>query len=126
MNERKGLSPLAAEMVKGMSAFCDAAEAGEAVGEKFTIRTVSLDLETRPYGPDDVKQFRHFLKASQSLLAKFLGVSVKTLRSWEQGARPVPTIACRYMDDVIANPEVWRRRIQVADYKRSTEPAYDS
>lgn len=123
MNEDKGLSPLAAEMVKGLSAFCDAAEAGNAVGKQFTIRTVSLVLEARPYGPADVKQVRKVLNASQSLLAKFLGVSVKTVRSWEQGIRPVPMIACRYMDDVIANQEVWRKRVQVICPEGSDEPA---
>ncbi len=123
MKKDQALSPLAAEMVKGMSAFCDAVEAGEPVGKRFTIRTVSLDLESRPYRPQDVKHFRTSLNASQSLLAKFLGVSVKTLRSWEQGARPVPTIACRYMDDIVANPEVWQKRVRVAVSNSDGEPA---
>ncbi len=122
MKEKKALSPLADEMVKGMSAFCDAAEASKTVGKRFTIRTVSLDLEARPYGPRDVKRVRAFLKASQSLLAKFLGVSVKTIRSWEQGSRPVPTIACRYMDDIVANPEVWLKRVQIVAPKSHAEP----
>jgi len=125
MNEDKGLSPLAADMVAGLSAFCDAAEAGKAVGKQFTIRTVTLDLEARPYGPADVKHVRRVLNTSQSLLAKFLGVSVKTVRSWEQGSRPVPTIACRYMDDIIANPEVWKKRIQSGCPEGDDEPAHN-
>ena len=54
------------------------------------------------------------LGASQPLLAKFLGVSLRTLRSWEQGARPIPTIAARYLDDLQEFPDLWARRVQVA------------
>ncbi|MEW4568602.1 helix-turn-helix domain-containing protein [Tautonia sp. JC769] len=113
MNEDKRLSPLAAEMVAGLSAFCDALEAGEPVGKRFTVRTVSLDIHPKPYGPDDVKEVRRRLGASQALLAEFLGVSVKTLRSWEQGSRPVPMIACRYLDDLVAYPQLWIERVKV-------------
>jgi putative transcriptional regulator len=113
MSEDKQLSPLGAEMVAGMSAFCDAIESGKPIEKQFTVRTVRLDLRPKPYGPEDVKRVRSLLNASQALLAGFLGVSVKTLRSWEQGARPVPTIACRYMDDIIAYPDLWRQRLGV-------------
>ena len=114
MNDDDRLSPLGAEMVAGMSAFLDAAESGQSIEERYTIRSYTLDLESRPYGPADVKDVRKYLNASQSLLAKFLGVSVKTLRSWEQGTRPVPRIACRYLDDVVAHPEVWRDRVKLS------------
>ncbi len=112
MNEDKRLSPLGAEMVAGLSEFCDALESGEPVEKRFTIRTVSLDLHPKPFGPQDVKHVRSMLNASQALLARFLGVSVKTLRSWEQGTRPVPTIACRYLDDIVTYPDIWRDRIR--------------
>ena len=112
MSKDKRRPSLGDEMVAGMSAFCDAIEAGEAIEKRFTIRTVSLDLEPKPYGPEDVKRVRATLNASQALLARFLGVSVKTLRSWEQGTRPVPTIACRYLDDILAYPDLWHRRIR--------------
>ncbi len=118
-SEDKRLSPLAAEMVAGISAFCDALEAGEAVEKKFTVRTVRLDLEVKPYGPEDVKALRRKLRASQALFAQFLGVSVKTLRSWEQGQRPIPTIACRYMDDIRDHPELWTQRIRVTTTENS-------
>lgn len=36
------LSPLGAEIVSGLSEFCDAIESGEPVSERFTIRTVRL------------------------------------------------------------------------------------
>jgi DNA-binding transcriptional regulator YiaG len=53
-------------------------------------------------------------RASQALMADFLGVSVRTLRAWEQGRRPVPRIARRFLDALVACPEVWDRRRPVA------------
>jgi putative transcriptional regulator len=114
MNEDERLSPLGAEMVAGLSAFCDALEAGEPIEKRFTVRTVHLDLQPKPYSADDIKQVRKALNASQALLARFLGVSVNSVRSWEQGVRPVPTIACRFLDEITANPEVWKQRLRQA------------
>jgi putative transcriptional regulator len=114
MNKAERRSSIGDEMVAGMSAFCDAIESGEPLEKRFTIRTVRLELQPKPYGPEDVKHVRAKLNASQALLSQFLGISVKTLRSWEQGTRPVPRIACRYLDDIVAYPELWRQRVRLA------------
>jgi putative transcriptional regulator len=114
MNEDERLSPLGAEMVAGLSAFCDALEADEPIEKRFTVRTVHLDLHPKHYSAADVKHVRLTLKASQALLAKFLGVSVNSVRSWEQGTRTVPTIACRFLDEIVANPDVWEHRLHQA------------
>jgi hypothetical protein len=53
------------------------------------------------------------LNASEALLAQFLGVSVATVRSWEQRTRPVPPIARRYVDEIREFPELWHKRIRV-------------
>lgn len=116
MSKDKKLSPLAAEIVAGLNEFCDVLEAGERAEKRYTIRTVTLDLSPRQFGPDDLKRVRvTILKASQPLLAKFLGVSVKTLRSWEQGLQPIPAMACRYLDDIVECPELWRRRVKLSN-----------
>ena len=112
MNEDDSLSPLGAEMVAGLSAFCDALESGTPVEERFTVRTVTLDLKPRPYEAADVKHTRAMLNASQPLFAMLLGVSVKTIRSWEQGARRVPPMACRFMDEINSDPEHWKDRLR--------------
>lgn len=114
MNEDTRLSPLAAEMAAGMSAFCDALESGEPVEKLFTVRTITLDLKPAPYGADEVKHVRSMLNASQALLARFLGVSVGAVRAWEHGTRKVPTIARRFLDEIVADPELWKRRIRSA------------
>lgn len=38
-------------------------------------------------GADDVAKIRHTLKLSQEAFAALMGVSVATLRNWEQGRR---------------------------------------
>src|SRR5713226_654092 len=114
MSEDTELSPLGAEMLAGLSAFCEALESGEPIEKRFTVRTVRLDLRPKAYGPDDVKHVRTLMKASQALLATFLGVSVKAVRSWEQGKRRVPPIACRFLDEIVANPNLWTERIRQA------------
>ena len=116
MKEKSQLSPLGAEMVAGMAAFCDALEAGEAIEKSFTVRTVTLNLEVRSYKGEDIKHVRRTLRVSQALLAQFLGVSASAVRAWEQGTRPVPRIACRFLDEIVANPDLWKRRISASSH----------
>ncbi len=111
MSKDSRLSPLAEEMSAGMSAFCDALEAGEPIEERFTVRSVSLDLSPRPYAGLDVKSLRKRLKASQAIFAGFLGVSVAAVRAWERDTRPVPRSARRFMDEIVADPDLFRRRM---------------
>ena len=121
MNEDKHLSPLGAEMVAGLSAFCHALETGEPIAKRFTVRTVHLDLQPKLYSASDIKDVRKMLNASQALLARFLGVSVNSVRSWEQGSRTVPTIACRFLDEIVANPDVWKQRLSQAISTKQNE-----
>jgi putative transcriptional regulator len=120
MRGTEGLTPLEQDMVRDLSELCDAIEADEQIEKRFTVRTISLDLHPKPYGPEDVRHIRHMLNASQALLAQFLGVSVKTVRAWEQGTRKIPRIACRYMDDIAAYPELWKKRLRRAVTQKPT------
>jgi DNA-binding transcriptional regulator YiaG len=108
------LSPLVFEMVAGMASFCDTVESGEPITKRYTVKTVTLNLQSRPYGAEDIKVVRKKLNASQALLANFLGVSVNSIRAWEQGTRVVPKIACRFLDEIIENPDVWSHRLRMA------------
>ena len=120
MNEDSPLSPLGAEMLAGLSEFCDALESGEPIEKRYTVRTVTLDLKPTDYSPDDVRRIRATLRASQALFARFLGVSVNSVKAWEQGLRRVPAIACRFMDEIVANPALWTDRIRQASSERET------
>lgn len=106
----EGMSPLIAEVCSGVEAFLKAAEAGESLEGLATIRTRQLELSPREYGPEEVRAVRRKLKASQALLAKFMGVNTQTVSSWEQGRRKVPPMARRYLDDLVDIPELWAAR----------------
>ncbi len=111
MNKETRLSPLA-EMAAGMARFREALESGEPIEKRFTVRTITLNLHPNAYGAEEVKRVRSNLNASQALLAKFLGVSAAAERAWEQGTRAVPTSARRFLDEIVADPELWNRRIR--------------
>jgi DNA-binding transcriptional regulator YiaG len=100
------------EVVAELKAINDAVDAGTPLEKLCTVRNATLDVQVRRYTPDDVKQARRRLNASQALLARFLGVSANAVRSWEQGVRPVPKIVCRYLDDIRDCPEIWTKRLR--------------
>lgn len=93
-----------------LKGFDEALKNGEAIADKFTCRRVVLDLPPTPYDPDLVKETRKILGASQAMFAQFLGVSVKTVRSWEQGINVPNDMACRFMDEIRRNPKYWLER----------------
>jgi len=70
-------------------------------GEKEASRTFVVE-------PSDVKKIRERYELSQTEFAALLGISVKTLRNWEQGRRS-PRGAARVLLQVAAkHPEaVW-------------------
>lgn len=110
IQEEEGVSPHIAEACAGIDAFLEAAAAGESLEGLATIRTRTLELSPREYGPKEVRAVRRKLKASQALLAKFLGVNTQTVSSWEQGRRKVPPMARRYLDDLVDIPALWATR----------------
>jgi putative transcriptional regulator len=110
IREEEGVSPLIAEACAGIDELLEAAEAGESLEGLCTIRTRKLELKPREYGPKEVKAVRMKLKASQALLARFMGVNTQTVSSWEQGRRKVPPMARRYLDDLVDIPALWATR----------------
>ena len=112
-----GKSPagsVAGRIVSRLTAFTNALESDAAVSEKFTVRTIRLNLQPTPYDPAAVRKTRDLLKLSQPLFAKFLGVAVQTVRAWEQGDNIPSDMACRFLDEINANPAYWQRRLQSA------------
>jgi putative transcriptional regulator len=103
---------VAQQIISGLEEFADALETGETVSEKFTCRKVMLNLEPRSYDSKDVRRTRKLLGASQALFAQFLGVSAKTVRSWEQGVNTPKDMACRFMDEIQFNPAYYRKRLK--------------
>lgn len=110
----KRLSSAGAKIVGGLTEFRDALKEGAKIDERFTVRTVELDLHPHSYGADDVKGIRNLLGLSQALFAKFLGVDLGTVRSWEQGKNPPSPMACRFMDEIRNSPDHWKGRLNQA------------
>lgn len=54
--------------------------------------------------PDEIKNVRNKLNASQAIMAKILGVSVRTLQSWEQGKRSPSGAAASLLTLASKNP----------------------
>jgi putative transcriptional regulator len=102
---------LGSEILEGLASFRRALESGEVISERLTVRSVRLDLHPRTYHADEVKRVRQTLNASQPLLASFLGVSVTTVRAWERGTRQPSPMACRFLDEIVDNPDLWSRRL---------------
>jgi putative transcriptional regulator len=100
-----------AKIIEGLGEFTEALEKGEQITARFTCRTVMLDLMPVANGPAEVKATRALLRASQGIFAQFLGVSVKSVRAWEQGVNTPSDIACRFMDEIHRNPDFWRKRL---------------
>jgi putative transcriptional regulator len=99
-------------LVGGLKKFVTALKSGQPITEKFTCRTVVVDLKPKRYTGNDVKATRELLNASQGVFAQFLGVSVKTLRAWEQGVNRPNGMACRFLDEIARNPDYMRGRLR--------------
>ena len=78
---------------------------------KYNHRTVSIKAHPREYNAEAVVQVRCAMGCSQKLFADFIGVSVGTLRNWEQGIRPVSGIAARMFNEMQINPSYWKIRL---------------
>lgn len=113
MRQSKSKPSVGSRIVKRMQTFTEALERGEGISERFTCRKISLDLQPARYTPEEVKKTRELLKASQAVFAQFLGVSVKTVRSWEQGKEPSP-MARRFMDEIRRDPDRFLERLREA------------
>lgn len=106
-----GLNDVERDLLEGMEGFLDALKSETPLDKLFTCRRVVLDLAPHSYTKEQVKGTRMLLNVSQALFAKFLGVSVKTVRAWENGKAP-NDIACRFMDEIQRNPDYWRQRLR--------------
>jgi putative transcriptional regulator len=114
MKARKQTPSIGSRIVERLRGFAEALEKGEGLTKRFTCRKVVMDLTPTSYNPELVKATRSLLGASQAVFARFLGVSVQTVRAWEQGVNAPNGMACRFMDEIRANPEYWMERLQKA------------
>ena len=95
-----------------LKGFVDALKNNVPLSERFTCRTIVLNLQPTNYDPKSVQATRKLLAASQGVFAQFIGVSIKTVRAWEQGINVPSDMACRFMDEIQMNPDYWRKRLR--------------
>ena len=111
MQRGSKLTPKGAKIVAALERFRDAIKSGTPIEQRYTVRRVRLDLTPRTFGSDEVKEIRAMIGVSQPIFGQFLGVDVKTVRSWEQGRRTPSPMACRFLEEIQASPEHWRSRL---------------
>jgi len=114
MKKSKNSQSVADRILGGLQEFADTVAAGADLAEKFTVRQVRHELAPRALRPLEVKQTRQLLGASQAVFALFLGVSVKTVRSWEQGVNTPSVMACRFLAEIRHDPPYWIKRFREA------------
>jgi putative transcriptional regulator len=99
-------------IIEGLRDFAESVRSGKSLTDRYTCKSVVVDLEPTTYGAKEVRATRKLLSASQAVFAKFLGVSVKTVRAWEQGMNAPQDVACRFMDEIRINPDQFRKRLR--------------
>ena len=105
---------VAKRIVSRLTNFTQALEGGAEISEKFTVRKIRLNLQPTAYDTASVRKTREVLNLSQPLFARFLGVSVQTVRAWEQGDNVPSDMACRFLDEINADHAYWQRRLRAA------------
>ncbi|HRQ73979.1 MAG TPA: hypothetical protein PLU35_13215 [Phycisphaerales bacterium] len=108
------------EIIRGLKGLRDALASGVRLPDRFTMRTIELELEPRDWTPDDIRALRERLHASQAVFAKLIGASIKTVQAWEQGNAP-PPMARRLLECIQQNPEPWERILHEAAVAKSAE-----
>lgn len=105
------MSRIGKKIIDRLERFANDLEQGVDIASRYTCRQIVLDLNLKSYDAKQVLKARQTLGLSQMLFARFLGVSVKTVRAWEQGTNTPQEIACRLMDEIQHDPEYWRKRL---------------
>ena len=112
---RKRLLPsFGVRMVAGLTELRDSLRAGERLEDRFTVRTVALDLKPRSYTANAIRRLRTSLGASQAVFAQIIGVNASTVQSWEQGVREPSAMACRFLEEIERHRTEWVDRLRGA------------
>lgn len=105
------MSKIGKRIIDRLERFTSDLEQGVDLSKKYTCRQIVLDLEPSQFDGQRVLKARQTLGLSQVLFARFLGVSPKTVRAWEQDANQPQEIARRLMDEILHDPEYWKQRL---------------
>jgi DNA-binding transcriptional regulator YiaG len=73
-----------------------------AQGKKANVKVETLMIRT---GPQDVKEARKALHATQPQFARLLQVSPESVKKWEQGVNPIPGAVSRWIQAALLHPK---------------------
>jgi len=109
-------STIGQEIIEGLTELLDVLRSGEPLESRFIVHDVEPPAPTADARPgDDVRKLREeVLKVAPETFARFLGVSPRTLRSWEDGTRAASPVARRFLEEIAADPRHWRSRMKKA------------
>ena len=110
-------TPLGRRIIEGMEEILHVLETEgmEGVKKKFTFHQLKKPAFPKPaLGKADVVAIRTALGASQRVFAGLLGVSVATVRAWEQGVNAPSGMATRFLTEIRTNPDYWKARLKQA------------
>ncbi len=88
---------------------------GEEVLQAIRDIKAGRGKRTIVFRPNDVARVREKLKITQSQLATIVGVSVRTLREWEQGRRRPKGAAVAFLAIASARPDVVQDVLRIAN-----------
>jgi putative transcriptional regulator len=100
------------QIVESLQEAVEGLRSGKPIDEVFTCHRVEVAPQSQQFSRDEAKEVRKLLRASQAIFAKFLGVSVQTVRAWEQGENVPSDIAKRFMEEIRHDPDYWRKRLR--------------
>ena len=81
-------------------------EAQQFTAGELTLRTFTVPDPPPNYIPEEIVRIRRSLRMSQSVFARVLNTSTKTVQSWEQGLRQPTQAAQRLLEVLEKKPEV--------------------
>ena len=86
----------------------------ESLRNDLTIRRMKVDFMPRRVSPEEIKQVRQSLGASQAVFALFIQVPLRTLQEWEQGRAEVSGCAARLIGEMFTSVAYWKDRFAKA------------
>jgi len=75
-------------------------------GERNDLRVTTLPRPPKQISKTEIAAFRRKMKCSQSVFARYLNVSVKTVQSWEQGLGKPSGAALKLLTIARERPDV--------------------
>jgi putative transcriptional regulator len=74
--------------------------------EHVDLRVTEIPAPVKRITPQEIKQIRLSLHASQPIFARLINVSANTVESWEQGVRQPRQAALKLLDIARKHPQV--------------------